>query len=442
MIQRQSHQTTTCCSMLIILLFIIVRLSYAVPPPIITLTDRITDFTGQLPAETLRYLSSTIEAQEKVGGPRVIVVLIAISAPEAIDAYAERLLAAQPPKPRLDALLVLEPAAKTGRIAVSPAARSMLSPVAARIILRENVFVYLREGDIIPAVEHGVGHILEALQGVTVDSIPASRETQSSLQQAKVGLIDIPQYAPVCDLTGTLAAQDISALISDIESLRSRKGAQMTVLMLPTTKPETIEQFALRVFEQWKPGRKGIDDGVLIVVAKDDRRARIEVGYGLEGVITDLIAGRIISEQVMPRFKKNDFAGGIMSGLEKISRVIEGEQLPPLKVFDSGMPTTTDLIISSVVVLLAIVASFWIPPYLAALLASVCIGIILWITNGPGVAIFLGCFSGAITFMLPDAILGRGRSSSGSGAGGGSSGGSDSGGGGGSSGGGGASGGW
>lgn len=441
MVQRKSPPVVTG-STLIVLLFIIVGLSHAVSPPIITLTDRITDFSGQLSAETLSYLSSTIEASEKADGPRVIVVLISSSAPEAIDAYAEQLLAAQPPKPRLDALLVLDPVAKTGRIAISQIARSKLSPVAARIILRENVFCYLRDGDIVPAVEHGAVHILEALQGVPVDSIPVPIATKLSPRQTREGFVNIPPYAQVCDLTGTLAAQDISGLSAAIESLQSRKGAQMAVLILHTTKPETIEQFALRAFEQWQPGRKGIDDGVLVVVAKDDRRVRIEVGYGLEGVITDLIAGRIISEQVTPRFKKNDFTGGIMSGLEKISRVIEGEQLPPLKVFDSGMPTTTDLIIASVVVILAIIASFWIPLYVAALLASVSIGIILWVTNGPGVAIILGCFSGALTYVLPDALLGRGRSSSGSGAGGGSFGGSDSGGGGGSSGGGGASGGW
>ena len=102
-------------------------------------------------------------------------------------------------------------------------------------------------------------------------------------------MVRIPPFAPVVDLTGTLAPNDISGLTSDIEALRLRKGVQVAILMLPGVKPETIEQFALRTFESWKPGRKGEDNGVLIVVAKDQRRMRIEVGYGLEGVITDLL---------------------------------------------------------------------------------------------------------------------------------------------------------
>ena len=245
----------------------------------------------------------------------------------------------------------------------------------------------------------------------------------------------------MCDLSGTLSPQDISGLTADIEALKMRKGAQVAILMLPTTKPESIEQFALRVFEDWKPGRKGIDDGVLIVVAKSDRRVRIEIGYGLEGVLPDLITGRIIREQLMPRFKKNDYAEGLMSGLERLSNIIEGEPLPPITNAgtDFGMPTTTDLVIAAVVVIAAIIASFWIRLYLAALLAALSVGGILWFTNGPTAALFLGCLAGAITFVLPSAILGMGSSSSGSGRRGSGSGGS---GGGGSSGGGGASGGY
>ena len=103
----------------------------------------------------------------------------------------------------------------------------------------------------------------------------------------------------------------------------------MAVLLLPTTQPETIEQYAVRVFEQWKLGRKGVDDGVLLVVAKDDRRLRIEVGYGLEGILPDAIAKRIISEDIAPRFKQGDFAGGLRAGVTRILGVIDGEKLPP-----------------------------------------------------------------------------------------------------------------
>ena len=99
--------------------------------------------------------------------------------------------------------------------------------------------------------------------------------------------------------------------------------------MLPTTQPETVEQYAVRVQESWKLGRKGVDDGVLLVVAKNDRKLHIEVGYGLEGILPDAIAKRVIDDDIVPRFKENDFYGGIRAGVDRIMRVVEGEKLPP-----------------------------------------------------------------------------------------------------------------
>ena len=103
------------------------------------------------------------------------------------------------------------------------------------------------------------------------------------------------------------------------------------MLIVPTTQPETVEQYAVRVEETWKLGRKGIDDGVLLVVAKNDRKLRIEVGYGLEGALNDATAKRIIAEEITPRFKQGDFYGGISAGVERIIKVIDGEPLPPPK---------------------------------------------------------------------------------------------------------------
>src|SRR5258706_11813525 len=99
--------------------------------------------------------------------------------------------------------------------------------------------------------------------------------------------------------------------------------------MVPTTQPEAIEQYAVRVFESWKLGRKGVDDGVLLVVAKDDRKLKIETGYGLEGILPDAIAKRIIEDDIVPRFKQGDFYGGIRAGTDRMMRVVEGEKLPP-----------------------------------------------------------------------------------------------------------------
>jgi uncharacterized protein len=138
-----------------------------------------------------------------------------------------------------------------------------------------------------------------------------------------------PLKARVTDLTGTLNAQQRDALEKTLAEFEARKGAQIAVLMVPTTQPEPIEQYAVRVQEAWKLGRKGVDDGVLLVVAKNDRKLKIEVGYGLEGILPDAIAKRIIENDIVPRFKEGDFYGGIRAGVDRIMRVVEGEKLPP-----------------------------------------------------------------------------------------------------------------
>ncbi len=141
---------------------------------------------------------------------------------------------------------------------------------------------------------------------------------------------DIPPLkARVTDLTGTLSAQQRDALEQTLAEFEKRKGAQIAVLMLSSTQPETIEEYAVRVEEAWKLGRKGVDDSALLVIAKDDRRLRIEVGYGLEGVLPDAIAKRIIDNDIAPRFKQGDFYGGIRAGVDRIIRLVEGEKLPP-----------------------------------------------------------------------------------------------------------------
>lgn len=134
--------------------------------------------------------------------------------------------------------------------------------------------------------------------------------------------------ARVTDLTGTLDAAQRARLEQQLAALEQRKGAQLAILLIPSTGDESIEQYAVRAFEQWKLGRKNIDDGVLLVVAKDDRALRIEVGYGLEGAITDVLAGRIIREQVVPRFQQGDYAGGIQAGVDSLETLIDGEALP------------------------------------------------------------------------------------------------------------------
>jgi uncharacterized protein len=137
-----------------------------------------------------------------------------------------------------------------------------------------------------------------------------------------------PLNGPVIDQTGTLSGEDIAGLAVKLKDLENRKGSQIAILIVPTTAPETIEQYSIRVAEAWKIGRKKIDDGALLVVAKDDHHLRIEVGYGLEGSLTDATAHRIIDEVITPKFKAGDFAGGISDGIDRMIKVIEGEKLP------------------------------------------------------------------------------------------------------------------
>jgi len=137
-----------------------------------------------------------------------------------------------------------------------------------------------------------------------------------------------PLSGRVVDQTRTLSSGDIAALTQTLRDFETRKGSQVAVLIVPTTAPETIEQFSIRVAEAWKVGRKKIDDGAILVVAKDDRKLRIEVGYGLEGALNDVTAKRIIDEVITPKFRSGDFAGGISAGVDRIIRVIDGETLP------------------------------------------------------------------------------------------------------------------
>jgi uncharacterized protein len=138
-----------------------------------------------------------------------------------------------------------------------------------------------------------------------------------------------PLKSRVTDLTATLAADQRAGLEAKLAEFEKRKGSQVAVLIVPTTQPEAIEQFAIRVFDEWQLGRKGVDDGILLVVAKNDRKLRIEVGRGLEGAVPDAIAKRIVSEVIAPRFREGDFYGGITAGVDRILRTIDGEPLPP-----------------------------------------------------------------------------------------------------------------
>jgi len=134
-----------------------------------------------------------------------------------------------------------------------------------------------------------------------------------------------PLQGHLTDLTKTLNAEQAQAIEQSLTAYENRKGTQIAILILPSTGPEPIEPFSIRVAEKWKIGRKRQDDGVILVIAKADRAVRIEVGYGLEGVLTDLHSQRIISDTILPHFKQDDFYGGITTGIADIIRTIAGE---------------------------------------------------------------------------------------------------------------------
>lgn len=132
----------------------------------------------------------------------------------------------------------------------------------------------------------------------------------------------------VVDRAGVLTESEQRALSEELQSIERESGAQIAILTLDTVRPETIEQFSIRVAESWKLGRKGVDDGVLILLAKREREIRIEVGYGLEGAIPDALAKRIIDEQMTPWFRKGRFFNGLQAGVQALQKRIRGEELP------------------------------------------------------------------------------------------------------------------
>ncbi|MFI4868979.1 MAG: TPM domain-containing protein [Steroidobacterales bacterium] len=135
--------------------------------------------------------------------------------------------------------------------------------------------------------------------------------------------------ARVTDLTGTLTAAQQAELEQKLADFEARKGAQIAVLLVPTTQPEEIEQYSIRVAEAWKLGRKKVDDGALLILAKNDHKLRIENGYGLEGVLTDAASNRIIQDTMVPLLRQAQYFAAIDAGVDQMMRLIDGEELPP-----------------------------------------------------------------------------------------------------------------
>lgn len=259
--------------------------------------------------------------------------------------------------------------------------------------------------------------------------------------------------ARVNDLTASLAPAQAAELEARLAAFEARKGSQVVVLLLPTTQPETIEQFGIRLMDAWKIGRKGTDDGVILIVAKNDRRLRIEVGYGLEGVLNDATAKRIIDETITPRFKAGDLPGGIVAGVDAILATVDREDLPaPIPGSSTG--STGGLPLGGVLDLdhvgentflfglgAAAVGGAVLRYFLGTLLGSGLVGLLAaglgWLFTGTLAGVVIAGIAGFLValFGLELVLSGIGSSGSGGGSGGGGfSGGGGSGGGGGASG--------
>ncbi len=162
-----------------------------------------------------------------------------------------------------------------------------------------------------------------------------------------------PLTSRVTDQTATLTAQQIGSLEQTLAAFEARKGSQIGVLIVTSTQPETIEQYSIRVVEQWRLGRKGVDDGALLIIAKNDRKMRIEVGYGLEGALTDVVCARIIREIIAPRFRDGDLYGGITDGINRLIGVVDGEPLPapPPEAHDTSPGVSWPIILFAIIIL-------------------------------------------------------------------------------------------
>jgi len=255
-------------------------------------------------------------------------------------------------------------------------------------------------------------------------------------------MVGVPELSSrVTDLTGTLSAEQVSALENKLAAFEAKKGSQIAVLIVPTTQPKDIAEFGIEVADLAQIGRKGIDDGVILIVAKDDRKLRLEVGYGLEGVIPDAIAKRVIAETITPHFKEGDYAGGINAGVDQLMTLIEGEVLPaPSESSGENLGEGSFLFILIGGLIAGFVLSVMMGRVMGGLLAGLGSGLMAALVLG--LAFSIAVFVGLMVFFIVGVRSTGGRGWSNRGGFGGSSGGDSWGGGGGRFGGGGASGSW
>ena len=199
--------------------------------------------------------------------------------------------------------------------------------------------------------------------------------------------VDLPALqGRVNDYAAMLSPQTEAALELQLQELERSDSTQIVVLTVPSLGGEPIETFAIKVAELWKIGQKGVDNGVILLVARDERKVRIEVGWGLEGKLTDLVSGRIIRAEITPRFKSGDFDGGIVAGVTAIAAVVKGEYQATPRDLHQGKKGAPPLF--TLLVFLAVAAVFLssFSRYLSGAVGAVGLPIIAGLTF-PGVAL-------------------------------------------------------
>lgn len=206
--------------------------------------------------------------------------------------------------------------------------------------------------------------------------------------------------ARVIDTTATLQPGERARLEAQLQAFEQARGTQIVVLLVPTTQPEDIADYTQRVGELWKIGRKEVGDGLLLIVAKNDRTLRIAPAKALEGAVPDLAAQRIITETITPRFRQGDFAGGLESGLDQLMGLIRGEGLPaPVKGHADAPPDWTALLVFlfvAVPIASRILAGL-VGRKLGSVLTGMGIGLLAW---GAGLGLFLAALAALVGMVF------------------------------------------
>lgn len=213
----------------------------------------------------------------------------------------------------------------------------------------------------------------------------------------------------VVDQTATFSAEQKASLEQVLTAFEARKGSQLAVLVVASTAPEEVEQFALRVAEQWKLGRQKVDDGAILVVARNDRALRIEVGYGLEGALTDVTSKRIISETILPRFQSQDFVGGITAGVAQMMGVVDGEPLPevhPQPATRGGNMQQYAPVLFIVALAVGSVLRATLGKVTGALVTGGAVALVAWFLVG---ALSMALFAGVLALLITLTGFGLGR---------------------------------